>query len=204
MKKIVFVLIILFPIICTGQNKEKMDMLQNWMTSEYFKIDGDNIVVSQVINDIQGTKDEIYVKVKSFFARAYNNANSVIQTDDKESGTIIGKGFFKNFYSCGWMGIGKIFWDSYHVLRVDMKDNRIRVICSANKIEYRIWDGLNNKETPNSYEIVGYAPITDKRKFDKGKQTDAFIALVERMNDTISLLEKSVKEGIVSGENENW
>jgi hypothetical protein len=42
----------------------------------------------------QGTKDEIYTKVLSYFAVAYKSANDVIQQKDKEAGVVIGKGIF--------------------------------------------------------------------------------------------------------------
>jgi len=206
MKKLLLLTVLFIPIFCFGQKKEKIDIIKNWMNTEYFKIDGDNFVVSKVINDVQGTKDELYIKVKNFFARYYNNANSVIQTDDKEAGTIIGKGFYKNLYF-GVYWFDYLYINSYYILRVDIKDNRIRVICSANMME---WIKENNKygRTQGSYYILDYPPFGNKPdaiiSISKGARTDAFINLIKAMHATIDTAEKTIKEGAISGENDDW
>jgi len=208
MKKLLL-LSLLIPIFCFGQKQNKIDTIKNWFDTEYFKIDDSNIVVSKVINDVQGTKDEIYIRVKNFFTRNYMVANCVIQTDDKEAGTIIGKGFYENLYF-GFYWFDLVTINSFHILRVDIKDNRIRVICSANEMDYVKENNKYGRST-GSYTIVDHPPLTDKRNkndaiisISKGARTDAFINLVIRMHTTIDNLEKTIKEGAISGENDNW
>jgi len=194
MKKLLLFAVLLIPIFCFGQKQNKDDIIKNWLDTGYFKIDDDNIVVSKVINDVQGTKDEIYVRIENFFTRTYNDANSVIQTDNKQSGTIIGKGLFMlNYmtYSC------------FHVLRVDIKENKVRIICSA--------DVMNThsihypSSSADDYKIVDYYPITNKGKFiPKSSQAEAFIRLIKIMHTTIDTVEKTIKEGAIKGENDNW
>ena len=198
--KRLFLLLLFIPIFCFGQNKEQLAIINQYEASGYFKIDGENIVASRVIDSVPGTKDEIYIKVKNYFARTYNDANSVIQTDDKENGVIIGKGIY-DLMVCNYM-ITTCKYKSYHIIRVDIKDGRVRVICSASDIDVdqKGTNGLNK----SSYPIIDYAPIGDKRKFDKGKQTEAFIKLVDRMNGSIDALEKSLKEGSLKVESEDW
>jgi len=203
MKKLLLLSFLLIPTFCFGQKQKKeeilklkIDTIENWLDTEYFKIDGDNIVASKVINDIQGTKDELYIKVKNFFARYYNDANSVIQTDDKESGTIIGKGFYGNLYYN--LKSNKLF-SCYHILRVDIKDNRIRIICSVSDM------GIYAFSWTDSYKIVNYAPFTRLSYPDSNwSQIDAFISLIRAMHFTIDSVEKTVKEGAIKGENDDW
>jgi len=228
MKKLLLLSLLLIPIFCFGQKHKKEDILkiqkdtiENWMNTEYFKIDSSNIVVSKIINDIQGTKDELYIRVKNFFTRYYNDANSIIQTDDKESGTIIGKGFNKisyfgfsrtTFADISSPFMGTVNFNYYHILRVDIKDNRIRIICSVNEMEEDIKKHyFNTKQEVNSsdsYRIADYPPFTNKRddNIDKSEETltSVFTELIEKMHITIDTVEKTIKEGAIKGENDDW
>ncbi len=193
-------LLLLVPVICFGQSEETKQKIKNMEESGLFSIDGNNIVASRVIEDIPGTKDEIYSKVKNYFARTYKNSKSVLQTDDKESGVVIGRGYYSDFYGTTFM-ISSVYFSAYHILRIDIKDGRVRVVCSVSEMI----TAADTKGTSRSdYLITEYAPITDKRKFDKGKQSEALIQLVALMNATIDSVEKSLKEGSLSIEKEDW
>lgn len=74
MKNLLLILILFIPMVGFAQNEDK------------YLIDGNDIVVSKVVEDIDASADEIYVRAKSYFTRIYGDANSVIQTDDKEKG----------------------------------------------------------------------------------------------------------------------
>jgi hypothetical protein len=196
---------LLIPCVCFGNEKDDKlkEEIKKYQDSGYFKIDGENIVVSEVIQDVEGSKDEIYIKVKNYLARAYNNAQAVIQTDDKESGTIICKGYFSKVYQYTANLIVPVSYSSYHILRIDIKDGRVRVICSANTWIVE-WHANNNymKEEPL---IVNCPPYTDKKIYNKRDKTmEAFIALLDEMHETISALEKSIKDGSLKVENEDW
>ena len=47
--------------------------------------------LSIVYDDVIGSKDELYVKANAWMVSAFNNAKSVVQYQDKEAGTIMGK-----------------------------------------------------------------------------------------------------------------
>ncbi|MCL1943574.1 MAG: DUF4468 domain-containing protein [Candidatus Azobacteroides sp.] len=198
MKKLLFTLALL-PVFCFGQSSDETMRIQKMYDAGYFKIDGDNIVVSRVIDDIPGTKNEIYINVKNYFSRTYKDSKSVLQTDDKDAGTVIGKGYYSNFYSTNYI-MSSVKFSAYHILRIDIKDGKVRVICSVSDMD--IISGSPQKK--DSYLIVDYAPLTDKRKFDKGKQTEAFIQLVALMNATVDSIEKALKTGSLSIEKEDW
>jgi len=199
-RSLLLVALILLPTLGFAQKKETKDIFEEYTKSKTYSIDGDNIVVSRVINDVSGAKDDIYIKVKDFFTRNYKDANSVLQTDDKASGVLIGKGYYDNVYVLKALGVVNTVLKTYHILRVDIKDGRIRVICSADTWEeYR-----GNGKLDEKVRIIDYAPITDKRFFDKGKQMDAFVNLIDRMQNTIDNLEETVKKGSLSVESEDW
>ena len=196
-------LLAIIPTMLFAQKQEVKDQFLLYTESEYYTIDGDNIVVSKVIDNLPGTKDEIYVKVKSFFTRTYKVANSVLQMDDKGSGVIIGKGYFKNAYVFTKNLIVRCTFSTYHVLRVDIKDGRIRVICNASIWDY-VWDQGGQNYKLEEKPILAYAPFTDKRFIDKGNQMEGTIALVDLMHSTIDALEKSIKSGGLAVEKDEW
>lgn len=200
MKKLLFILLLIFPLFLSAQKQNIKDKFQDYTKDNVYSIDGNNIVVSRIIEGVSGSKDDIYIKVKDFFTRNYQDAKSVLQTDDKSAGVLIGKGYYRDVYVLKALGIRNTVLNCYHIFRVDIKDNRVRVICSADTWEEYDGKGQDKREVL----IKDYAPITDKRFFDKGKQMEAFVNLIERMQSTIDILEKTVKGGSLSIESENW
>jgi len=204
MRKFVVFLLVLMPVIGFAQSKEIKAKIDEYERNNFYTVDGRNIVVTAVIENIQGNKDDIYVKVKNYFARVYMDANSVIQTDDKTAGVIVGKGYYSEFFSYTANLIIPVTYSTYHVLRVDVKDGRVRIICSANEYIAE-WSTVGNNYKKETYPVIACYPFTDKRVYsNKGKTAEAFIALVDRMHMTINNLEKALTEGIVSGENDDW
>ncbi len=69
------------------------------------------------------TQKEAYNKAAEWVATSYNSAQHVRQLDDKELGTIIGKGVFQHKY-----GNSSNIWGNIHyTIIIKCKDNRIRV-----------------------------------------------------------------------------
>lgn len=95
-----------------------------------------NLVFTKVLDSLNTSKDVLYTRAKSYIVYNYNDANKVIQQDDKEAGTIIGKGKYLDFYTStnkikGAMGWTYTILDNYsltHILRIDVKENRARII----------------------------------------------------------------------------
>lgn len=200
MKKILLLICVIFCYTnASSQSKELKQEYERLLSSGAFTIENDEIIVSRVIEGLRGDKNSNYIKVKNFFARKYIDANSVIQVDDKESGVIIGKGYYKDLKSWVYMMTAYVSFNAYHTVRVDIKDDRVRVICNASDYDYNPQGGACK-----SVNIIDYAPVTDKRFIDKGKQTEAFLNLITRMNNTIDEIENSLKTGIVSTENSDW
>lgn len=201
-KNLLLLNLLIVPLFLSAQKKEIKEKFKNYTENKVYTIDGNNIVVSGVIDNIAGDKNDIYIRVRSYFTRAYKSSNSVIQTDDKEQGVVIGKGIYPTFWSCSYAALQRLEWSAYHILRVDIKDGKMRVICSASTMDYEFTAVSPTKGY--SYNIVSYAPITDKREIDKGKQMEALVHLIDTMRNSIKELEKSVKEGSLSVENEEW
>lgn len=66
------------------------------------------------------TKDQLFDKARQWFVSNYKDASEVLQVQDKESGTLVGKGLFTvNFQG----GQRKVF----HTVSIDCKDGKYRV-----------------------------------------------------------------------------
>lgn len=202
MKKVLLLLAIM-PTLLFAQKREVIERFEEYTANGDYTIDGNNIVVSRVIDNIPGTKEDIYIKVISFFTRIYKDANSVLQTDDKDAGVIIGKGYFKDLYVFKKNMIVVCTFSTYHVLRVDIKDGRVRVICNASDWDY-VWDKGGSHYKLEEKPILAYAPFTDRRFIDKGNQMEGTIALIDVMHNTIDALEKSMKSGGLAVETDEW
>lgn len=87
------------------------------------------LVFTEIDSAIKGSKDELFVKSKSWAATYFKDAKSVIQLDDKEAGKLICKGAgnvpVKN-------GFGEVcYYDKlWFLATINVKDNKTRIIIS--------------------------------------------------------------------------
>lgn len=186
MKKLFYIVFCLFSFYTNAQD---------------YKIDGSSIVVSKVVENIKGDKNEIYKNVKSFFVRNYGNADAVIQTDDKEGGLIIGKGLYGNLSS---FSLGAWTTKAYHIIKVDIKDGRARIIASAESIIPNSSQYLGNTY---EYKITDYYPITEKKApgMPKKASEESLNRLIINLNNSVTELEKTILDGgKLSTEKEDW
>jgi hypothetical protein len=71
------------------------------------------------IIEVQGTKDELYIKANEWMVRTFNNAKSVIQFQDKEAGKIMGKYLMNS--------IGQTGADTYSLITISVKDGATKI-----------------------------------------------------------------------------
>jgi hypothetical protein len=53
------------------------------------------VVYTEIVKIDSTDSKELYVKAHEWFANTFNSAQNVVQLDDKDAGTIIGKGVFE-------------------------------------------------------------------------------------------------------------
>jgi len=102
--------------------------------------------VAEIV-DIQGqTKDQLFEASKVWIAKSFKSANNVIQYQDRDSGTIIGKGNIQfpceGFIDCGAFGKDRVNF----TIQIDTKDGRARVSINditATNLTY-VQGGINN------------------------------------------------------------
>jgi hypothetical protein len=128
----------------------------------------------------------------------------VIQTQDKESGLIIGKGLFDNIHSFS-NGFGMVDVSTWHIIRIDLKDGRARVLLTLNEYsEY--YNGGSAGSPSNTTTIVGYQYPVNPEGGRKNAMGKSFYKSHLRAMQTMESVEKALHEGSVSKdvEDEDW
>lgn len=104
-----FVLVILLPFLVNAQFNEKE-----------FKFTS--------VDSVKGSKEELFVKSKTWLTKTFNSAKSVIQVEDKEAGRIIAQGVMKTPHQ-NMIGYGGTD-NANFTLTIDCKDGKYRCVLS--------------------------------------------------------------------------
>ena len=176
----------------------------------------------QVVNCPGQTKDQLYQKMHYWFSASFNDANHVIQMDDKDAGTIIGVGLVSNIASHVG-GINRYDVSIRPIIKVDIKDNKIRITYTVQNYDVLKSAGggaLNN--IGQSFSAIGGQPSNNKIedfnekwpleqcfpfvKKDKHKKTSskALVMTHAYSNVIMDKIEEAAKNGIVGNENDEW
>ena len=138
----------------------------------------------------------------------YSSGKSVIQTEDKEGGRIIGKGLWKEVHIGN--SLATTYLDCWHILRVDVKEGRARIMLTLTQYEQKV-------VTPgygNTLPSTSYATFKVEQTFPcipKGRQKTmfgkAFYKSHKSAVSTILSVDKAIKEGNTSKNletDDNW
>ena len=110
--------------------------------AELYGLDKNNAISKTYIVDAPGkTKDQIYVEVNNWFIHSFVNAQSTVDFSDKEQGTIIGKGYLPKVSAHNSVG-GSSEVSAWIIIRVDIKDDRFRVITTIQEYDMLVMSPL--------------------------------------------------------------
>jgi hypothetical protein len=197
MKKIAILLLLTLVTSITYSQSRKTKKMLTKIEGQWNLDDNGNVSYTKIIEvpEIK-SKDEIYNRALNYFAYNYGSGKSVIQTQDKELGRIIGKGLYKNVHI--GMSLITTYVDCWHIVRVDIKDGRARIILTLTKYDKRIAGG-NTPDVNISLKVEQSFPINPKgnQKTVMGK---AFYKSHLSAIATLNAIEKSIKEGNTSKE----
>lgn len=155
MKRLFITLIYLScSLMAQAQSPKVKDMMAE-IHGQYQVDDNGNVTYVDLLENLTLSKDEIYTRAKSFFIFTYNDADEVIQDDNKEAGTIIGKCIFKNIHA-GY-NISSVTYDLWHILRIDAKDGRARIMLTLT--DYNIVSMYGGAVSRSSQPVSKYYPI---------------------------------------------
>ena len=110
--------------------------------AELYPLDKNNAISRSIRYDIPGkSAKEIYLEVNNWFVHSFNSGKSVIQLNDKEAGCIIGKGYIDELGSTtGFSNNSQAA--AWIILRVDIRDEKIRIIATIQSYEVTKSTGL--------------------------------------------------------------
>lgn len=174
----------------TNKTKQQLEEIQG-----LYEVDNTgNLSYVAVFEDINLSKDEIYDRALTYFIHSYNDANSVIQEKNEESGRIIGKGTFPNVHTGNGM-VTRIF-SVVHILRIDVKDNRVRAILTLTNYDVKSID-MNGLIYPSNYPISNTFPFNPKGG-EKNFHGQAFAKAHQKAEETFLELENVIRNGAIS------
>lgn len=165
----------------------------------------------QVIDCENKTKDQLYVILNYWVTASFNDANSVIQLNDKELGCIIAQGYLADI--AGHMGGMNSYGVSVKpIIKMDIKDNKVRVTYTVQNYDVIVLSGggimgavsgAAATKTTTKWGLETCYPFVQKDKHKK-ISSKALIMTHAFSNVIIDKIEEAVKNGLAGNENDNW
>lgn len=168
---------------------------------DYTVDEQNNIVVSKIIENINGSQSEICILAKEYLVDAYEETKYEILKEDIATGTIIGEGMYSKFFSMN------VFPNTFYLnatfqVKIDSKNGRARISLFVHEYGGQRINGNDVEDLSDI--IVDFQPINPKNGEKKKLYNKAFPILIERMKVTISKIENALKNGISSTHNDDW
>ncbi len=164
MKKICLFIALCFMSVCASAQVMRAEELEKYAVSKYgdkwteaaqniasqLTLDKNNsLTYVQVIDCGEQTKDQLYVKMNYWFTATFNDANSVIKLNDKESGEIISTGYVADIAGHAG-GMNSYIVSIRPIIKVDIKDKKIRVTYTVQDYEVTKMIGGGVHAGPNA------------------------------------------------------
>lgn len=149
-------------LIYKNKKKDKIDYEKSALAlAELYALDKHNAVSHSIVYNVPGkNKNEIYVEVNNWFVHSFGSGKSVIQLNDKEAGCVIGKGYVDALGSNSGF-FNKSDAAAWVILRVDIKDEKVRVIATIQSYEVTKTTALGAAllgARPSAPTVVEYMP----------------------------------------------
>lgn len=228
MKKILFLLIALCCYTSISAQVMRAEELEEYAKEKYgdkwteaaqalgsqLTLDKNNsLTYTQIIECGESTKEQLYVTLNYWFTATFNDANSVIKLNDKETGVIIAEGCVANI--AGHMGGMNAYNISIRpIIKVDIKDKKIRVTYTVQYYDVikaaggGIMGAISGSIPLNGYEkwtIESCYPFVEKDQHKAKKTSSKALVMTHAYSNVImDKIEEAVKNGLVGNENDNW
>ena len=184
--------------------------LADKLVTEYPLDQNQQISFTTVIDAPNKTKDELFTILNNWFVASFNSGKSVIQMTEKEQGVIIAKGYLSGVGSR--TGFSKsVNVGEYIVIRLDIKDAKIRLITSIQ--EYYMETGVGVGQVlfggaaPSDVEFPvykGYPFDTKSYKNYKREAASGYVGGIVYSKVLIDKVEKAINFGITGTESNDW
>ncbi|MBE7400675.1 DUF4468 domain-containing protein [Bacteroides fragilis] len=114
--------------------KSKIDYVQSALKlKELYNLDKNDAITRTIIVDsVDKSKNETYVEINNWFIHSFNDGKSVIQLNDKDAGSVIGKGYISDI---SYNIVDGTTVNAWIILRVDIKNNKFRITTTIQEYE---------------------------------------------------------------------
>lgn len=169
------------------------------------------ITYVQVIPAEGKSKDQLYILLNYWFTSTFNDANSVIQLNDKELGTIIAQGFVEGIASHAG-GTNAYTINLKPVIKCDIKDNKVRVTYTVPYYSVIVavgcgWIGAVGGTIPSrsdqNWPLDECFPFV-KKDSHKKTSSKALVMAHAYSNVVMDKIEECIKNGLTGNEDDNW
>jgi len=188
-----------------------------WNLSKELTLDRNHALSYVEVIPCEGqSKSQLYANLNYWVARTFNYDDSNIIMNDKDAGTIIVQTFLEDVAEhTSLLSHYKV--DLRPVLRLDIKDGKVRVTVSTQEYDIRditstLW--TDPQYRGNDYDIIVYNyrwpvdtcyPFVDRDEHGaKRTSSKALIMAHAYSNVLIDKVEEALKNGIVGNENDDW
>lgn len=199
MKYIVLIMFAFLTLNLNAQTDEQKEFLKKFEGT--YQLDDDfGYSYVRVFENLNATKEEIHAKALSFFPYLVvgtYDARKIIQHESVEEGVIIAKVAYNEL--AAHVNLAHFYMVSATpIIRIDIKDNRARLIISLKKwtVYHKNSSGVFVTEQQDEIPTTNVSPFKlDKKKKINTMYNNAFIKTHNTVMQTIDKFEKSIREG---------
>lgn len=151
------------------------------------------VTYSEVVPAEGLSQSDIYLQAQAWFAKTFNDANSVIQVQDKEQGLLIGKGMSEE-------NINNVLTPFWFTVKIEAKEGRYRYeITDIAAMDYPFsYNGYYHGKAP--IETIAITNLKDK----KGKPRKHNLAYKTKTIERANSLGSSIKAAINLKAKSEW
>ena len=172
-----------------------------------------SLTYTQIVECGEATKEQLYIILNYWFTATFNDANSVIKLNDKDTGVIIAEGYVSDI--AGHMGGMNAYGISIRpIIKVDIKDKKIRITYTVQYYDVikssggGIMGAIGGAIPTNRSEkwaLDSCYPFVEKDQHKAKKTSSKALVMTHAYSNVImDKIEEAVKNGIVGNENDNW
>lgn len=199
---------------------------KDWLAAAQRLKDGEEVALdknaalawSEVIPAEGVNKEKLYVILNYWYTMTFNNANAVIQLNDKDAGTIIGKGFVANIVGHTG-GMNKYQVNMQPIIKADIKDNKVRITYTIQAFSVykekgggilgqvsKAMSGAGTTETVAENWMINKCYPFVSTKEDKHENASAkAICMTTAFSDYImNKIKEAVQHGLSGNETDEW
>ena len=172
----------------------------------------------QVVEAKGRTATQLYTTLNYWFTATFNDANSTIKLNDKETGCIIAQGSVEGV-ATHTGGMNKYNVSIHPVIRVDIKEEKCRVTYSLQaynvikssgggilgQVSAGLSDGkVDTKDINETWPLDQTYPFAEKDAFGAKKTSSKALIMSYAYSQVLmDKIETAIKEGMV-GEDDDW